>query len=171
MIVPADSPDGKRAKAAGAAVVGTDEVFEAVKAGKIDFDRCIAHEDYVKDLQKAGVARILGPRRLMPSVKEKTVTKDVVNAVKDMVSASEYRERVGIIRMAIGQLGFTPEQVSENIKAVMGSIKKDAVTLSESITKEIKEVVLSSTHGPGLSLTGKFSHPDGTDPTTLSVAS
>jgi large subunit ribosomal protein L1 len=153
--------------AAGAAVVGTDEVFEAVKAGKIEFDRCIAHEDYVKDLQKAGVARMLGPRGLMPNAKDKTITKDVVSTVRDMISAAEYRERMGVVRLAVGKLGFTPEQVSENIKAVMGNIKRDMGTLSDQISKEIHEVVLSSTHGPGFSLTGEFKSADGVEPGLL----
>jgi large subunit ribosomal protein L1 len=168
VICPPDSDAGQRALAAGAALVGTEEVFEAVKAGRIEFDRCIAHEDYVKDLQKAGVARVLGPRGMMPNAKDRTVTKDVAGAVRDMVSAAEYRERMGVVRLAVGKLGFTPEQVGENIKAVMGSIKRDMGTLSEQISKEIHEVVLSSTHGPGISLTGEFRSAEGVEPVLLS---
>jgi large subunit ribosomal protein L1 len=167
VICPADSAMGRRAKAAGAAIVGTDDVFEAVKAGKIEFDRCVAHEDSMPALQKAGIARILGPRGLMPSAKTNTVTKDVAGAVRDMVSASEYRERIGVVRMAVGKIGFTPEQLRDNIQALMSSVKSDIGRLSESIKKEIAEVVLSSTHGPGFSLTGKFKSDNGCDPGLL----
>jgi large subunit ribosomal protein L1 len=152
-------------------MVGTTEVFEAVKAGNIDFDRCIAHESYVKELNSSGIARILGPRKLMPSIKDKTVTKDVAAAVKDLVSASEYRERMGVVRMAIGKLGFTPEEVSENIKSAMGSMKKDIAALNDQISKDIVEVVLSSTHGPGFSLTGVFRSKAGVDPKELALPS
>jgi len=169
VVVPSDSPLGKQAKAAGATLVGTEEIFEAVKAGRIEFDKCIAHEDYLPLLQKAGVARILGPRRMMPSVKEKTVTRDVVGAVRDMVGASEYRERTGVVSMAVGKLAFTPEELSENIRAFTASVKRDIGALSESISKEIREVVLSSTRGPGLSLTGEFTAKGSVEPQDLRV--
>jgi large subunit ribosomal protein L1 len=147
--------------------VGTDDVFEAVRQGRIEFDRCIAHEDCMAELQRAGVARILGPRRLMPSVKDKTVTRDVAGAVRDLTAASEYRERYGVVRLAVGKLGFTPEQVRDNVKAFTDSVKRDIGALSDQIGKDIAEVVLSSTRGPGFSLTGKFRSDDGCDPELL----
>ena len=77
----------------------------------------------------------------MPSVKLGTVTKDVKTSVTNLVGASEYRERLGVIRLAIGQLGFTPEQMQNNVKALIANVKKDLGLLSEKINKEIHEVV------------------------------
>ena len=141
VICPPSSKAAEAAKKAGAAVVGEDEVFAAVKEGKIDFDRCICHVDSLQKLNKAGLGRILGPRGLMPSAKSGTVVKDVALTVKDMVGGSEYRERLGVIRMAVGQLGFTPTEMQSNIRVVMENVKKDIAQLSDRISKEIHEVV------------------------------
>jgi large subunit ribosomal protein L1 len=92
----------------------------------------------------------------MPSPKLGTVTKDVATAVRNMVGGSEYRERMGVVRLAIGQLGFTPEMVRNNIRAFMEQVKKDCGGLSDRINKEVHEVVLSSTNSPGFSLNGQF---------------
>lgn len=137
-------------------MVGEDTIFDAVKDGRIEFDRCICHTDSLAKLQKAGVARILGPRGLMPSPKLGTVTKDVATTVRNMVGGSEYREREGTVRLAIGQLGFTPQMMQNNIKAIMEQIKRDCAQLSDRVNKEVHEVVLSSTNSPGFSLNGLF---------------
>jgi large subunit ribosomal protein L1 len=167
VICPDDSDTAKQALEAGAAVAGSESVFESIKAGKIEFDRCVAHPDAVAEMQRAGVARILGPKRLMPSVKDRTVTKDVVRLVKDLVSSAEYRERRGVVRLAVGQLGFSPEEMRRNIKAVTDSVKRDIQQLGDRITKEIHEIVLSSTHGPGLSLSGEYRSRAGVSPEEL----
>lgn len=159
VICPPDSKYAKDAIAAGAVLVGEEEVFEAVKDGRIEFDRCLAQQDSVAKMNKAGLGRILGPRGLMPSAKNGTVVKDPAAAVKQMVGAAEYREKLGVVRMAIGQLGFTPEEMQRNIKAFMDAIKLDMAQLSDKISKEIAEVVLSSTNGPGFSLNGEFKDP------------
>jgi large subunit ribosomal protein L1 len=164
VIAPEDSAAGKAAKAAGASLVGEDHVFDMIKDGRIEFDRCLCHVDSLAKLSKSGVARILGPRGLMPSAKTNSVVKDVSNSVKDMVGASEYRERMGVVRMSIGQLGFTPEEVQRNIKAFIDALKKDMAGLADRISKEIHEVVLSSTNGPGMSLNGDLRSP-GSPPT------
>lgn len=156
MICPPDSAVAKAALAAGAVLAGEEQIFALVKEGKIDFDRCICHVDSLPTLSKAGIARVLGPRGLMPSVKTGTVVKDVASTVKDMVGGSEYRERQGVVRMAIGQLAFTPEAVQANIRAFMEGVRKDISGLSDRIVKDVHEVVLSSTNGPGLSLNGEF---------------
>lgn len=160
VIAPADSVIGQQALAAGAHIVGEDEVFEKVKAGEIDFDRCICHQDSLAKLAKSGVARVLGPRGLMPSTKLGTVVKDIQSTVKDMVGGSEYRERAGVVRMSIGQLGFSAEKVQLNIRAFIESVRKDIVRVAEQTPKDIHEVVLSSTHGPGFSLNGEFRGED-----------
>lgn len=141
VICPPDSKHAEAAKKAGASVVGEDTVFDAVKEGRIEFDRCICHQDSVAKMNKAGLGRILGPRGLMPSAKFGTVVKDVGTSVKGLIGGSEYRERDGVVRMAIGQLGFTPEDLQANIKTFMGEIKKDIGLLSDRVQKDIHEVV------------------------------
>ncbi|KAL9607895.1 MAG: hypothetical protein Q9167_007233 [Letrouitia subvulpina] len=163
-----DSPAAAAAAKAGAALIGEENVFEAVKEGKIEFDRCICHQDSAQKLNKSGVGRILGPRGLMPSPKYGTVVTDVGTTISQIVGASEYRERQGVIRMAVGQLAFTPEQLSENIKAFMGAVKQDLTRLSETVGKEIHDVkVLSSTNAPGFSLNGDFRSPTSPPPENL----
>ena len=95
----------------------------------------------------------------MPSAKLGTVVKDVGASVRDMVGASEYRERLGVVRMAVGQLGFTPEEMQRNIRAFVEVVRRDISALSDRISKEVHEVILSSTNGPGLSLNGEFRGP------------
>ncbi|KAF2801704.1 ribosomal protein L1 [Mytilinidion resinicola] len=156
VICPPDSAAAVQAKKAGAVLVGEDEVFDLIKEGKIEFERCICHIDSLQKLNKAALGRILGPRGLMPSTKMGTVVKDVETTVREMVGGSEYRERLGVIRMAIGQLGFSPEEMQKNIKAFMEQVKKDIAQMSDRISKDIHEVVLSSTNSPGFSLNGEF---------------
>lgn len=141
MICPPDSKAAAAAIKAGASLIGEDVVFDAVKEGRIEFERCICHVDSLQKLNKAGLGRILGPKGLMPSAKTGTVVKDVASSVKDMVGGSEYREKLGVIRLAIGQLGFTPEQMQANIKEFMAGLKRDLAVLSDKINKEIHEVV------------------------------
>lgn len=141
MICPPDSKAAAAAIKAGASLVGEDVIFDAVKDGRIEFERCICHVDSLQKLNKAGLGRILGPKGLMPSAKTGTVVKDVANSVKDMMGGSEYREKLGVIRLAIGQLGFTPEQMQQNIKEFMTGLKRDIAVLSDKINKEIHEVV------------------------------
>ncbi|KAH0557160.1 hypothetical protein GP486_005047 [Trichoglossum hirsutum] len=155
-------PGSKLADAAlkqGAVLAGEDEIFDAVRAGRIDFDRCICHVDSLAKLNKAGLGRVLGPKGLMPSAKLGTVVRDVGASVREMVGGSEYRERLGVVRMAVGQLGFSPEEMQKNIRAFIESVKKDAAQLSDRIVKEIHEVVLSSTRSPGFTLNGDFRSP------------
>ena len=168
MICPPDSLAATQARNAGASLVGEETVFDAVKAGRIEFDRCICHVDSAQKLNKAGLGRILGPKGLMPSSKTRTITKDITESVKDLVGGSEYREKLGVIRCAVGQLGFTPEEMQRNVRAFMGEIKKDLASLSDRISKDIHEVVLSSTNAPGFSLNGDFRGP--TTPPTRDLA-
>jgi large subunit ribosomal protein L1 len=153
------SPDSKYyelSKAAGAWIVGEDDLFDRIREGKIDFDRCLCQTGSFEKLNKAGLGRILGPKGLMPTSRVGTVIMDPVAAIRDMTGGAEYRERLGVIQMAIGQLGFTPEELARNIKAAMESIKKDMNMLSEKVHKELAEVVLSSTNAPGFPLSGEM---------------
>lgn len=154
VICPPSSEHARAATAAGASLVGEEAIFDAVRDGRIAFERCICQTDSLPKLAKSGVARVLGPRGLMPSAKTGTVVKDVGSTVRDMVGGSEYRERMGVVRMAVGQLGFTPAEMQRNIRAFVDRVKKDIAGLSEVIVKDVHEVVLSSTHGPGMSLDG-----------------
>lgn len=141
VVVDPDSPAAAQARAAGATLIGEENIFTAVKEGRIEFDRCICHSDSLAKLNKAGLGRVLGPRGLMPSAKTGTVVKDVGNSVKNMIGASEYRERAGTVRMAVGQLGYTPEELQRNIKAFIDNVRKDIAGLSDRISKDIHEVV------------------------------
>jgi large subunit ribosomal protein L1 len=160
VICPPDSKYAETAREAGATLVGEDDIFEAVKDGRIEFDRCLCQTDSLAKMNKAGLGRILGPRGLMPSAKLGTVVKDPALVIKDLIGGAEYRERLGVIRMAVGQLGFTPEEMQRNIKAFIEALKKDMAQLSDRIHKEMVEVVLSSTHSPGFSLSGDFKDPN-----------
>ena len=169
VICPPDSPAAAQARNAGATLVGEETIFDAVKEGRIEFERCVCHVDSAQKLNKAALGRILGPKGLMPSSKTGTITKDVAGAVKDMVGGSEYREKLGVIRCAVGQLGFTPEEMQRNVRAFVGEIKKDLALLSDRIGKDIHEVVLSSTNAPGFSLNGDFTSPSSPPTRDLAV--
>jgi large subunit ribosomal protein L1 len=169
VICPPDSKAAEQAVKAGAVLVGEDIIFDAVKEGRIEFDRCLCHVDSLPKLSKSGLARILGPRGLMPSAKMGTVVKDVTASVRDLTGGSEYRERMGVVRLAIGQLMFTPEQLQKNIKAFVDNLKKDISAMSDRMNKELHEVVLSSTNAPGFSLNGDFKSPDGVQPKDLAT--
>ncbi|EAW14749.1 mitochondrial 54S ribosomal protein uL1m [Aspergillus clavatus NRRL 1] len=167
VVCPSGSRHEKEARAAGAVLVGESDVFDAVKAGKIEFDRLICHPDSLDALNKAGLGRILGPRGLMPSVKTGTVVEDVASRVEMLRGGTVYRERDAVIRLPIGQLAFSPEQLRDNLRATIEQVKKDAAALNDRIVKEIHEVVLSSTNGPGFSLNGEFTSENSPDPASL----
>jgi large subunit ribosomal protein L1 len=160
VICPPDSKYAESALAAGATLVGEEEIFEAVKDGRIEFDRCICQTSSLEKMNKAGLGRYLGPKGLMPSAKLGTVVKDPGALLKGLIGGAEYRERAGVIRMAIGQLGFSADEMHRNIKVFVEAVKKDIAQISERTPKEIAEIVLSSTNGPGLSLNGKFHDPE-----------
>ena len=162
-ICPPDSKHADAARRAGAILVGEDNIIDAVKEGRIDFDRLICHEDSLAKLTKAGLGRVLGPRGMMPSTKTGTVVKDIAQTVRDMAGGSEYREKLGVVRLAIGAIDFTPEMLQKNIRTFMDQLKQDIAGLSDRINKELHEVVLSSTSSPGFSLNGELKSKDGID--------
>ncbi|GAB1193064.1 ribosomal protein L1-like protein [Aspergillus pseudonomiae] len=168
VVCPAGSRHEKEARAAGAVLVGEQEVFDNVKKGIIEFDRLICHPDSLEALNRAGLGRVLGPRGLMPSAKTGTVVEDVASRVEMLRGGTVYRERDAVIRLPIGQLAFTPEQLRDNLRATLEQIKKDAAGLNDRINKEIYEVVLSSTNGPGFSLNGEFKSDNSPDTASLS---
>lgn len=141
------SPAAALAIKAGASLVGEDVIFDAVKAGRIEFERCLCHVDSQAKLAQSGLARILGPRQLMPNAKNGTIVKDITTAMRNMIGATEYREKLGVVRLPIGQLKYTPEELQANIKTFMEKLKADVADISEKISKEIHEVVCA----PGIS--------------------
>jgi large subunit ribosomal protein L1 len=127
------------------------------------FERLICHVDSEAALKKANLGRVLGPKGLMPSLRTKTITNDIRALMADLVGASEYRERIGVVRLAIGQLGFSPQMLSDNVKTMLAQVKQD-ITEAEAKggDKRLDDVVISSTNGPGFSLSGTFSSTDET---------
>ena len=164
VICPPDSPAAAQARNAGASLVGEEDVLASVKEGRIEFDRLICHTDSAQKLNEAALGRILGPKGMMPNSKTGTMTKDTTAAIRKLAGGSEYREKLAVIRCAVGQLGFTPEELQRNVRAFIGEIRNDISLLSDKVQKDIHEVVLSSTNAPGFSLNGTFRGPD-TPPT------
>ena len=136
-----DSKAAASARAGGAVLIGEENVFETIRQKQIDFDRCLCHQDSVEALAKSGIARILGPKKLMPSAKMGTVVKDVRAALRGMVGSTIYREKDGVVRVAVGQLGYGPHEMQQNVQAVMQRLKQDAASLKSKNKKELYEVV------------------------------
>jgi len=140
----------KEAEAAGADVVGAEDLAEKVQGGTIDFDRCIATPDMMAVVGRLG--KVLGPRGLMPNPKLGTVTANVAEAVKAAKGGQvEFRaEKAGIVHAGIGKASFTEDALVENLKAFVGAISRAKPTGVKGAY--IKRVSLSSTMGPGVKL-------------------
>ncbi len=139
------------AKKAGADIVGGEDLVEEIKGGNIDFDRCIATPDMMAMVGQ--VAKILGPKGMMPNPKLGTVTPDVEKAVKDAkAGAIEFRaEKAGIIHAGVGKASFDQAKLEENIKAFYDAIVKARPSGAKGTY--VKKVTLTSTMGPGIKLT------------------
>lgn len=138
----------EEAKAAGADIVGAEDLFESINGGTIDFDRCIATPDMMPLVGRLG--KILGPRSLMPNPKVGTVTLDVAGAVKaSKGGAVEFRvEKAGIVHAGIGKASFGVEKIVENIKAFASAVIKAKPQGAKG--EYIKRVAVSSTMGIGV---------------------
>ena len=136
------------ATAAGADIVGAEDLMEAIQGGKIDFDRCIATPDMMPLVGRLG--KILGPRNLMPNPKVGTVTPDVAGAVKAAKGgAVEYRvEKAGILHAGVGKVSFSEEALLQNIKAFTDAVQKSKPAGAKGTY--VKKVAVSSTMGPGV---------------------
>src|SRR5438105_15132754 len=136
------------AKAAGADVVGAEDLVEKVQGGTIEFDRCIATPDLMPLVGRRG--QVLGPRGLMPNPKVGTVTMDVTNAVKGAKGGSvEFRvEKAGIIHAGVGKASFAAEKLVENIRAFADAVQKAKPAGAKGTF--INRVAISSTMGPGV---------------------
>ena len=140
--------NAEAAKAAGADIVGMEELAEQVKGGNLDFDVVVASPDAMRVVGQLG--QILGPRGLMPNPKTGTVTPDVAGAVKN-AKAGQVRFRTdknGVIHGAIGRIGFDVNALRENLQALLADLKKAKPASSKGVY--LKKVTLSTTMGPGL---------------------
>ncbi len=140
----------EKAKAAGADRVGFEDLAEEIKAGQMPFDVVIATPDAMRIVGQLG--QILGPRGLMPNPKVGTVTMQIENAVRDAKSGQvRYRtDKNGIIHCTVGKVSFAPEDIIENVNALVSDLKRLKPASAKGIY--IKKITLSSTMGPGLVL-------------------
>ncbi|WP_038033530.1 50S ribosomal protein L1 [Thermopetrobacter sp. TC1] len=138
----------EEAKAAGADIVGAEDLVEKVQNGEIDFDRAIATPDMMPLVGRLG--KILGPRGLMPNPKVGTVTPNVAEAVKAAKAGSvEFRvEKAGIVHAGVGKVSFDEDKIAENVKAFVDAVIKAKPEGAKGTY--VKKVSLSSTMGPGL---------------------
>jgi large subunit ribosomal protein L1 len=136
------------AKAAGADIVGMEDLAEIIKGGKIDFDVAIASPDAMRVVGSLG--QILGPRGLMPNPKVGTVTADVAAAVKNAKAGQvQYRaDKAGIVQCSIGRASFQPEQLRDNLVALVDALNKSKPPSSKGVY--LRKVSISSTMGPGV---------------------
>jgi large subunit ribosomal protein L1 len=146
----AKGPKADEAKAAGADIVGAEDLAEQVQKGEINFDKCIATPDMMGIVGRLG--KVLGPRGMMPNPKVGTVTMDVTGAIKDAKGgAVEFRvEKAGIVQAGIGKASFSEDAIVANIKAFVDSVVK-ARPLGAKGTY-VKKISLSSTMGPGVKI-------------------
>jgi len=144
----AQGDNAEKAKAAGADIVGFEDLAESIKGGQLDFDVVIATPDAMRIVGQLG--QILGPRGLMPNPKVGTVTMDVTTAVNN-AKAGQVRYRTdknGIIHAAIGKIDFEAEALVENVNTLLEALKKAKPSSAKGIY--MKKVTLSTTMGPGL---------------------
>ena len=136
------------AKAAGADIVGAEDLVEIVQSGKIEFDRCIATPDMMPLVGRLG--KVLGPRNLMPNPKVGTVTMDVKGAIAAAKGGSvEFRvEKAGIIQAGIGKASFGAEKLAQNIRAFTDAVVKAKPAGAKGTY--LQKVAVSSTMGPGV---------------------
>ena len=140
----------EEAKAAGAEIVGAEDLMEQIQGGFMDFDRVIATPDMMAVVGRLG--KVLGPRGLMPNPKVGTVTPNVGQAVKDaMGGAVEFRvEKAGIVHAGVGKASFTAEDLEKNITTFINALVKAKPTGAKGTY--VKKISLSSTMGPGLQI-------------------
>ena len=142
--------NAEKAKAAGADIVGMEDLAEQIKGGMMDFDVVVASPAAMRVVGQLG--QVLGPRGLMPNPKTGTVTPDVETAVKN-AKAGQVRFRTdknGIIHGAVGSISFEPTAIKENIEALLADLKKAKPASSKGVY--LQKITLSSTMGPGLSI-------------------
>ena len=146
----ARGPKADEAKAAGAEIVGAEDLLETIQSGKIEFDRCIATPDMMPLVGRLG--KILGPRNLMPNPKVGTVTMDVKAAV-EAAKGGEVQfkaEKAGVVHAGIGKVSFDEDKLAQNLRAFVDAVQKAKPTGAKGTY--MKKVSISSTMGPGVSV-------------------
>ncbi len=146
----ARGPKAEEAEAAGADIVGAEELMEAIQGGEINFDRCIATPDMMPIVGRLG--KILGPRNLMPNPRVGTVTMDVAAAIAAAKGGEvQFKaEKAGVVHAGIGKASFGASQIEENLRAFVDALMKAKPTGVKGTY--MKKVSLSSTMGPGVSV-------------------
>ncbi|UWQ20888.1 50S ribosomal protein L1 [Jannaschia sp. W003] len=146
----ARGPKAEEAEAAGADIVGAEDLMERIQGGQIDFDRCIATPDMMPIVGRLG--KVLGPRNLMPNPKVGTVTMDVAQAVKDAKGGQvQFRvEKAGVIHAGVGKASFDDAKLKENVLAFVDAVSKAKPAGAKG--SYLQKVSLSSTMGPGVSV-------------------
>ncbi|MCB1778291.1 MAG: 50S ribosomal protein L1 [Candidatus Competibacteraceae bacterium] len=146
----AQGANAEAAQAAGADVVGFEDLAESVKAGNLDFDVVIASPDAMRIVGQLG--KILGPRGLMPNPKVGTVTPDVAGAIRNAKAGQvRYRtDKAGIIHCTLGKVDFTTTQLQENLQALLHDLQKAKPSTSKGVY--VRRVTVSTTMGPGLAV-------------------
>ncbi|MCP4212364.1 MAG: 50S ribosomal protein L1 [Halieaceae bacterium] len=146
----ARGPKAEEAQAAGADIVGAEDLMETVQGGTIDFDRCIATPDMMPVVGRLG--KVLGPRNLMPNPKVGTVTMDVKAAV-EAAKGGEVQfkvEKAGVVHAGVGKASFGEDKLVENVRAFMDAVLKAKPAGAKGAY--VKKIALSSTMGPGVTL-------------------
>jgi len=140
----------KEAEAAGAEIIGGDDLVEKIAGGFLDFDALVATPDMMKGVGRLG--KVLGPRGLMPNPKTGTVTFNVAQAIKEIKAGKvEYRvDKTGIIHAPVGKLSFGIEKLQENAKALIDAVNKAKPTAAKG--KYVKAIHMASTMGPSVSV-------------------
>jgi len=146
----ARGPKAEEAKAAGADIVGAEDLMETIQSGKIEFDRCIATPDLMPLVGRLG--KILGPRNLMPNPKVGTVTMDVATAVKNAKGGEvQFKvEKAGVIHAGVGKVSFGTEALAQNVRAFVEAVTKARPSGAKGAY--LRKVSISSTMGPGVSV-------------------
>jgi large subunit ribosomal protein L1 len=141
----------KEAQEAGATFIGADDLIEKVKGGWTEFDIAVATPDMMKDVGKLGM--VLGRKGLMPNPKTGTVTFDLKGTLAELKKGrTEFRaDKTGVIHLAVGKVSMTPEQIADNINAVIGEVKRKRP--ADAKGDFIKSVSVASTMGPGVWVT------------------
>jgi len=140
--------NAEKAKAAGAELVGAEDLMEIIQKGEMNFDRCIATPDMMAVVGRLG--KVLGPRGLMPNPKLGTVTQDVAGAVEAAKGGQvEYRvEKAGVIHVGVGKLSFDEKAIVENVETLVGAVVKAKPSGVKGTY--FKHMTVTSTMGPGL---------------------
>jgi len=146
----AQGVNADKARAAGADIVGFEDLAEQIKGGELNFDVVIATPDAMRIVGQLG--KVLGPRGLMPNPKTGTVTADVETAVKNAKSGQiQFRaDKAGIVHGSVGKVDFAPKQIKENLEALVADLKKAKPASAKGVY--LKKITLSTTMGPGLAI-------------------